>query len=161
MDLKTCRNWSVSKVELSGCSSAPPPLSVEGTDTQFFHGLERRQRRAQRKNQIVGLRESKRKLINQKKQGMNFEFHEDPLKFNTEENGTVFNGGQNKARGEVPHMTVHVQTISGKTISSKVGRKQGNLRIKDEVETKTKIPAALQHSVSQSTVRKEDSKKAT
>ena len=43
------------------------------------------------------------------------------------------------------YKTVYVRMKSGKTISIKCDKRQFVTRVKDEIERKTKIPAALQH----------------
>ena len=50
---------------------------------------------------------------------------------------------------------MYVKTISGKTISIKCDKKQGIVRIKDEVERNTKIPKDFQHFVNQGKVLSE------
>ena len=57
----------------------------------------------------------------------------------------IHNEDVNYVNEKLSNMTVHVRTISGKTIRIKRDRRQIITRIKEENERGTKIPKALQH----------------
>ena len=78
-----------------------------------------------------------------------YDFQDYLFKLTVEENGTISSEGMNKEHEKFFYVTVHVRTISGKTISIKCDKRQSITRIKDQISRKTKIPKDLQHLVNQ------------
>ena len=74
-----------------------------------------------------------------------YELHDYLFKYIDVQNNMMYNDGVNDVDEKLSYITVHVRTISGKTISIRCDRRQSMTRIKDEIERKTKIPKASQH----------------